>query len=203
MALEPLASLADLGVELGRTFDGAETARAMAQLGRASDVVRRYTGQQFTRVVNDVVVLTVDRGQVVLPQWPNEKPTLIEYADGSGVLGAASWWWGGVGVVDLSPPSWVANGPSAGYGRRAESVRVTYTHGYDPIPGDVAGVVLGMVGRVLAVPGLMPGLREGAVDDFRFVLGGAITTGAIALIPSEMQQLDMYKRRTRSVGLRT
>lgn len=198
--MDPLADLAYLLLEIGRALDGPETLRAQQQLERASDVVRSYTGQQFTRVEDDVAVLSVDRGQVVLPQWPNEKPTLIEYGDGSGVVGAGSWWWGGVGVVDLSPPSWVANGPSWP-SRRVESVRVTYTHGYAQIPGDVQGIVAGMVARVVAVPGLMPGLKDGAVDDFRFSLGGNLTTGSIALTPGEMQQLDAYRRRVRSVGL--
>ena len=205
MALEPLASLGDLDVELGRPLaeQGYEEAKALAQLSRASDAVRRYTGQQFTRVENDAVVLPVDRGQIVLPQYPADKPTLIEYADGSGVIGAASWWWGGVGIVDLTLPSWVANGPAWSSQRRAEALRVTYSHGYAEIPGDVVGIVVGMVARVLAVPGLMPGLREGAVDDFRFVLGGSLTTGAVALTPSEMSSLDIYRRRVGSVGFRT
>lgn len=198
MALAPFATPTDLVVTLGRALDQIEQARAEILLARASDRIRSYTGQQLTYVENDTQILRVDGGQVVLPQWPNQKPSQIAYADGSGVIAASAWWWGGVGVVDLSPPSWVANGPSWGSLRRVNTVAVTYTHGYEEIPGDIIDITVEMVSRVFAVPGLMPGLREGQIDDFRFALGGNLVTGQVALTDMNEADLDKYRRRTGS-----
>jgi len=175
--------------------------RATALLERASDVVRRYTGQTFTRVVDDTVTLRVDRGKLVLPQRPAEKPTRILNADG-GVLPPSAWWWGGLGIVEFGAPTWVANGPA--YARAPRVVTVTYTHGYEDedIPGDVQSIVCDVANRVYSSPASGPGLRSEGIDDYRYDMGGGVVTGALALVPSEMVILDRYRSRTGAVRLR-
>ncbi|AYN57415.1 head-tail adaptor [Arthrobacter phage Constance] len=196
MADPVLATVEQLEVRLGHTVDAD---RATALLEDASAIVRGYTRQYFTRVIDDVATLPVNRGKVILPQQPAEKPTLIARVDGTGVYPAASWWWGGVGIVEFGSPGWLANGPS--YGRSPRSVIVTYTHGYEDIPGDVVAIVCQMVARVIEGTDTH-GLRSESIDDYQYQLGGGIVSGAVALVPAEMHTLDRYRRRVGSVVLR-
>lgn len=190
-----LATVQQLEARLGQTVDAA---RATALLEDASAVVRGYTGQYFTRVLDDRVTFRVDRGSVVLPQRPADKPTLISEF-GGGVLPASAWWWGGIGVVEFGSPSWVANGPTVS--RFPRTVEITYSHGYAEIPGDVVAVVCQMVGRVILSEST-PGLMSEAIDDYQYRLGGGIVSGAVALVPAEKSILDRYRSRVGSVRLR-
>ena len=196
MADPALATVEQLQTGLGHTVDAP---RATALLERASAIVRGYTGQYFSRVEDDVVTLTVNRGEVTLPQRPAEKPTLISRADGTGIYPEGSWYWGGVGIVEFGSPSWLANGPSRT--RSPQAVTVTYTHGFEEIPDDVVAVVCQMVGRVLDGSDT-PGLRSESIDDYQYQMGGNIVSGAIALVPAEKEALDRYRRRTGSVAFR-
>ena len=197
MALPALALASDVADRLGRPLTvGAETTRTLALLGDASEKVRKYTGQQFSRVTDDVVLLRINRASVTLPQRPADKPTNIAYADGVGVIPTAAWWWGGLDSVDFMPPPWLGNGPAFVHLRKPTTVAVTYSHGFTVIPADVLGIVCAMVVRVIATGLVMPGLREGGLDDFKFVLGGTLTTGGLQLTADEKTELDPYKRRT-------
>lgn len=200
MALDPLATVADLEDRLGKPI--SNPIQAEAWLRDASALVRRYTRQQFTRVENDVIVLRVDRQSVYLPQRPADKPTDIVYADGQGVVSVSAWWFNGLDQVDFTPPAWLINGPAFNHLRRPTTVQITYSHGYPEIPDDIVSIVCSAVLRVAAAPGMMPGLRQGALDDFSFTLGGNLTTGAIQLTPDERSQLDTYRGRPRSAVLR-
>lgn len=203
MALAPLATTADLQARAGQPFTVEQTAQADALLLDASASVRNYTGQQFTRVTNDVATLRVSRGRVILPQRPADKPTSISYADGSGVISTAAWWWGGLEQVDLCPPSYIANGPTWWNRRVPEAVIVTYSHGYTEIPSDVVGVVCQMAIRVLFGAASSPGLRSEAIDDYQYALGGSLVSGTVALVPEEREILDRYRRRVGAVSLRS
>lgn len=196
MADPVLATIQQLEARLGHTVDAD---RATALLEDASAVVRGYTGQHFSRVVDDVATVAVNRGQLVLPQRPADKPSLIARVDGSGYYPAGAWWWGGVGVVEFGTPSWLANGPSSGSAPQA--VTVTYSHGFEEIPADVVAVVCQMVARVID-GGDTHGLRSESIDDYQYQMGGGIVTGAVALVPSEKETLDRYRRRSGSVGFR-
>lgn len=203
MSLTPLATPADLALRLQRTLTAGETSQAEALLRDASGKIRRYTRQDFTRVENDVVVLRVVEQRIVLPQRPADKPTSISYADGQGfVLSPVAWWFNGIDQVDFTPPTWLVNGPSFTFFRRPSTVSVTYSHGDTDIPDDILGIACAMVARVIAIPGLMPGLRSGALDDFQFALGGNLTTGALGFLPDEITTLDTYKHRPQSVMFR-
>lgn len=196
MADPVLATVEQLEARLGHTVDAD---RATALLEDASAIVRGYTRQYFSRVEDDVATIPVNRGQAVLPQRPADKPTLVARADGFGTYPASAWYWGGVGVVEFGSPSWVANGPS--HGRSPRAVTVTYSHGYEEIPGDVVAVVCQMVARVIEGTDTH-GLRSESIDDYQYQLGGGIVSGAVALVPAEMHTLDRYRRRVGSAVLR-
>lgn len=196
MADPVLATVEQLEARLGHTVDAD---RATALLEDASAIVRGYTRQHFSRVEDDEVTLPVSNGKIVLPQRPADKPTVVARVDGTGFFPASAWWWGGVGVVEFGSPSWVANGPS--YGSAPRSATVTYSHGYEEIPGDVVAVVCQMVARVIEGSDTH-GLRSESIDDYQYQLGGGIVSGAVALVPAEMHSLDRYRKRVGTVRLR-
>lgn len=193
----PLATVEELEARLGHTVDAT---RAFALLLDASNIVRGYTRQTISRVENDKAVLRFGHGRVILPQRPADKPTLVERADGSGAVPEVSWWWSGLDEIDFMNYALVANGPFYRHAMRA--VIVTYSHGYETIPGDVVAVVCQMVGRVLDSAVSSPGLRSEMIDDYKADLGGGLVSGSIALVPDEKETLDKYRRRAGSVGLR-
>lgn len=197
MDLPSLATITELETRLGHSVDSA---RGQALLSDASSVVRGYTRQTLSRVVDDTVVLRYIKGRVVLPERPCDKPTLVERADGTGVIPAISWWWSGLNEVEFYNDSLVANGPY--YRHAMRMVKVTYSHGYTEIPGDIVMIVCQMVGRVLDGAISTPGLRSEAIDDYKVDLGGYLSSGTIALVPEEKLILDRYRNRVGSVGLR-
>ena len=197
MALPTLATTAQLEARLGHPVDWD---RANALLEDASGIVRGYTRQTISRVDDDVATVRVERGAVVLPQRPADKPTQIVRADGTGTIPASGWWWTGVGVVEFNSPSWLANGPSRT--RSPGAVTITYSHGYEDVPADVVAIVCQMVGRVIDSGIASPGLDTESVDDYRAHMGAGLISGSVALTPDEKLSLDGYRKRNGSVKLR-
>jgi hypothetical protein len=197
MALPALATQVDLEARLGHTVDAD---RAAALLVDASATVRRYVRQQISRVVDDTVTVRVDRGRVVLPERPAEKPTQIVRADTGWVIPPAAWWWTGVGAVELFSPTWVGNGPTPGFrDSRLHAVTVTYTHGYEEIPQEIVKVVCQMVGRVIDGAFGSPGLRQEVIDDYTAMAGGSLVSGTVALVPEEKEDLEPFRVRRGSI----
>lgn len=197
MALPPLATVQQLEARIGHSVDEA---RAAALLDDASSIVRNYTRQTITRVENDRFTVRYSRGRVTLPERPADEPTLVERADGSGVIPHVSWWWSGLNEVEFYNSTLIANGPY--YRHAMRSVTVTYSHGYEEIPADIVAVVCQMVARVIDGAVTSPGLRSEAIDDYTAQLGGGLSSGTIALVPEESRVLDRYRRRGGSTALR-
>lgn len=200
MTLTTLATVADLEARSGLSFD--PPVRAEALLDDASAMVRSYTGQDFTLVEDDVVVLPVARGRISLPQRPAQNPSAISAILLQSVaLVTGGWQFDGIDCVYIGAPTWAINGPTIPC--EFHTAQVTYSHGYSVIPGDVVAVVCQMVLRVLQSPAATPGLRSEQIDDYQYALGGGLTSGTIALVPEEKVTLNRYRRRSGSVVLRT
>lgn len=120
----------------------------------ASDMVRDFLKQQLDQVTADVVVLDPINGATVkLPELPVASVDLVEYLDDT-----------------VTPPVWTTADPSTYTVARStgivaakpwtgicwpdepESWRVTYTHGFNPLPSSLLGVVLGVAARAYSSP---------------------------------------------------
>lgn len=122
---EYLASPADLAAELGVAVDDAEMLR---ELAAASQRFRSAVGHPVSLVERDEIVLDGDGSTVLVLPSPHvvavhevtvQGQTVdIEWSE-SGTLRRTQGW----------PDAWRA-------------VRVVYSHGWDPVPADVAGAVL-------------------------------------------------------------
>lgn len=95
-----------------------------------SAAFRRDTHQRIDRVVDDVEVLDGNRSRVLLlAQLPVVAVTAIE-VDGVSI-GATAGLWNERGIIRRSQA----------FPDTFRSVRVTYTHGYDPVPEDIAEAI--------------------------------------------------------------
>jgi hypothetical protein len=128
MALQttPLADPADLAVKLGKSADDAGVVLA---LNLASERFRGQTRNPISLVQHDSIVLDGAGTRVMrLPVWPVTEVVSVTVAN-----------------VTVTDPEWSADGLLRLHGRfpdRWRSVQVVYSHGHDPVPGDVQEVVL-------------------------------------------------------------
>lgn len=172
MSLPDLATLDDVSAILQRDLTQQEETYVARLLSQASALVRSWTRQTISQVVDDVVTLPGNWSNVLeLPQRPvaSVKSVLI-----NGATSPSTSWklvdnrlflstgpyqpdygampfqgpmlWGPAGSTygpQATGATW--QGPSA-------QVTVTYTHGYSDTPADITNVVAGMVALAVASP---------------------------------------------------
>jgi hypothetical protein len=137
VSLAPLASVDDLAAVLGEDCIAANDPRAAAALNAASALARMIARQTLSKVEGDVVELQTSGPELYLPERPVLDVAEIDlddcwYADP--ILAPGSYCWSENGLV---------RGPFSFNGR----VRVTYSHGYDPVPDDVRYAVADIAAR--------------------------------------------------------
>lgn len=201
MAVLPsLASVADLAVMLGRTLTPAQEAQAQALLDQASSVVRAYVRLDISRATT-TDVFTMRRadplrhgcgGVVTLPQRPVVAVTAVE-VDGAAVQ---DWWLEG---DQLLVRAWSWAQPPAVH--QPPQVDVTYTHGWDPVPGDLAAIVLQAANRVIVNPSGIRSETVGGISTTYLIPATGENLGVL-LSRTEMRVLDRYRRTAASVRVR-
>lgn len=200
MPLPSLATVADLATLLGRTFTPEQELQAQALLDQASSIVRAYVRQDITRATTTDTftmrradpVLHRCSGMVTLPQRP------IVDIDTVAINGTetSDWWQDG---NDLLLRSWAWDHPPAAH--RAPQVTVTYTHGWDEIPGDIQAIVLQAANRVIVNPS---GIRSETVggESVTYLIPAAGEYLGVLLSRTEQKVLDRYRRTASTVNLR-
>lgn len=214
MDLPPLASVAALEHAMQVAPGSLDVAQAELALRRASARVRRYTGQIFTLVENETVLLRGGERVLVLPQ----RPVVVDAEHPLGVAEIPDW--GGVEVACIEDRDftrlgaeltrgypWYNTSRLAGWPWRrvqgvwAPRVRVTYSHGEEDedVPEDVTDIVLDLGTMNMVNP---RGLREEsvAIDDFsRSQTYATETIGNARLTSAHKADLRPYKRGAFSV----
>ncbi|MEU3665750.1 hypothetical protein [Streptomyces virginiae] len=194
MALPAFATAADLAAATQRSDLSVESADLA--LASASAVIRSWTRQSITQVIDDVVTLRVLHDyELILPQRPVASVSQVR-------------------VNGLTLLDWVLSGDrllrTGGWRRLPGTttypdpglVEVTYTHGYAEIPDEVRAVCIDLAAMTLTNPG---GLRERerVIDDWRQRDVYAMETlGSGTLSAAHMAMLSAYRRRIGTVGLR-
>jgi hypothetical protein len=179
--VDPLASVADLQARMARDLTPREASvRAPALLRDASSRVRSYTGQTISREVSTDVLVPVTFGRLELPQGP--VVTVSSVADTEGNDLAVLWPMSTdlrlVGLTGLVTYQYV---------------KVTYTHGWDPVPDDLVAVVCQIAGRALGVPMEQSGITQESIDAYSYGVGSAAASGGLGLLDGERQVLDGYR----------
>ena len=210
--LPDLATLEDVQAILQRDLTSAEITNGTRLIGMASGLVRRYTRQNITQVVDDVVVLPGNWSNVL--QLPERPVTSVSSVTMNGAtmpttawrlmdseklfIGTGSWQtdygtmlWGGSALYG---PAGSNNGPQATgaswQGPQAQ-VTVTYTHGYEQVPADVVNVVAGMVALAIASP---VGVNMEKIGGYQVAYSRS-EGGSMVIQPADKEVLNFYRKR--------
>lgn len=201
-ALAPLATLDEVQLLHG-PFEDEQLDKVKALLEAASGAVRRFCRQTISLVVDDeIVVPSTGTNDLDLWEQPVLAVTEVEvmspwFAEGSFPEGVFSWTASGA-LHRLDGLSW---------GSRYDPVRVVYTHGFEPVPADLSGLVAAKVAASLmsadANPGGLRSLQVGAMSEtYSNAAGSMASLGASALSEEERAYLreSGYRRTVASVG---
>ncbi|KUL59681.1 hypothetical protein ADL32_19125 [Streptomyces albidoflavus] len=201
MAVLPsLVTVAELAALLGRTFTPAQEAQAQALLDQASSVVRAYVRQDLTRATSTLTVsmrradpvLHRCGGLVTLPQRPVVD---VESVSVDGVS-TQDWWQEGQEIL-LRSGAW-SSPPTA---HRPPQVTVTYTHGFDPAPGDIKAIVAQAANRVMVNPGAVRSETVGG-ESVTYLIPATGEALGVLLSRTEQRVLDRYRRTSGTVQVR-
>lgn len=178
-----LATVADVETILGRELTGDEETRYERLLEMKSRVVRAYTGQ-FLEEVTETVTLTPDAwGQVRLPQRPVTAVTSVT-VDGE--------------TVDADGYTWTPSGTLARvYGYWSRPVVVNYTHGYNPIPDDIAMVVAEMAVAGASSSSAPSGVKSESIGSYSVSYSDTQSSSVSA---AHASILDRYKANGRPIS---
>ncbi|MEU6437427.1 hypothetical protein ABZ874_24260 [Streptomyces albidoflavus] len=198
--LPSLVTVAELAALLGRTFTPAQETQAQALLDQASSVVRAYVRQDLTRATSTLTVsmrradpvLHRCGGLVTLPQRP-----VVDIASVSvGGVSTQDWWQEGQEIL-LRSGSW--SSPPAAH--RPPRVTVTYTHGFDPVPGDIKAIVAQAANRVMVNPGAVRSETVGG-ESVTYLIPATGEALGVLLSRTEQRVLDRYRRTSGTVQVR-
>jgi hypothetical protein len=183
-----------LGVEL---LAGAEFFRADGLLTLASGLIQDEARQKIERVENDVLTIrgTTDE-RIPLPERPVIEISSVKL-DGGAISG---WYQDG---DELARPKRWQRDPalaSSGFGRPRQTLEITYTHGYQEIPGVVVTVCLEMVVRAWVNPGAVAQERVGDVSVY-YANVGYQPTGLLMSIDERRAIRKFFGTRARSVRI--
>ena len=210
MALNPLATVADLEAAMQRDPGTLPVASANLALRRASARVRFYTRQTITLVEGDTVLLRGGERVLRLPQAPvvvddTHELTVVELGEMGGIevpaLEDRDFTRLGNELTRGYP--WYAPTRTMGWPWRqqlgvwAPRVRVTYSHGEVEVPDDIVDIVLDLASMNMGNP---ENLRSVAIDDYSRTFASE-TIGNAKLTPGHKADLRPYRRAAFSVVL--
>lgn len=180
-----LITVEELEAFMGRDFTETEESQAEVIIDLVSSVIETETGCSFVLKQDDMIRVQADGyGIIELGSPPvHDVVELVDIKTGEELTG---WTWDGfVAVVGLDPE---------------KSVLLTYSHGYDSVPGDIKAVAMGACSRVMYNPS---GLRQetvGAISVTYPGIGGE--AGTINFSNLEKKVLGKYGNQTYSMRMR-
>jgi hypothetical protein len=187
---ELLATAADLRLKL-KDPAGFDVDEAELLLRIASGEVRAATGQLFDLVEDDVIILNGSGTRtLLLPRTPVLEVTelleayntadevALEYSPAS--PHDVGFEWSASGILRRLPAGTL-------FSSRYRWYRAVVSHGWDVVPDEVGGIVLGLVARVWGNP---EGMRTESMGRYSYTLAGA--DAGIGLFQAELDALAPY-----------
>lgn len=180
-----LITLEELEAFMGREFTVSEEAQAEAIIDAVSAVIEGETGCSFTLKTDDMIRVQAD-GYGIIDLLSAPVHDVVELVDIKTGEEINNWTWDGMqAVVGLNPE---------------QAVLLTYTYGYESVPGDIKSVAKGMASRIMYNPS---GLRQetvGAISVTYPGIGGE--AGTINFSNLEKKILANYSSRVYSMRMR-
>ena len=180
----------DLATRLGLIFSQAEQTRADALLTSASALIQDEAKQVIALVTNDVWETPGTTDEVIrLPERPVVSVASVTL-DGQPLVQGTDWYLDGDSIRRIPVVTTVLTGGlideaftfplGTGFGWPAQTLAITYTHGYATIPGTVKEICLEAVVRVWVNPGSVAREAVGntltVYDNNRFSPSGMLLT---------------------------
>jgi hypothetical protein len=203
-----LATLADVTARSPRALTSAEQTRATVLLGDASALVRTYTGQTFTTVTDDTVILRPTGAYLVLPNPPVTAVSEVRGVDETGAPGSliVGWVWDGLERIDITTVGLFGGDPWWPWPSGPESFQVVYDHGVAAATDDVVGVVCGMVLRTILAPSPVEGMSAERIGVYSYQMsqqvGGGSTGPMVRLSEQDKEALSAYRPKVGSAQVR-
>lgn len=171
-----LATVANLSAILRRDIDPDDPA-ALAALDTASAFVEAYLGQPV-ELVDETVILDGSGTRVLLlPAYPVTDVDVVGIDD-EVLEPGIDYEWSKTGELRRRGGPW----PST-----LRSIAVTYSHGFDPVPDAIVGVVTAMAARLYDTP---LSVRQESIGGYSVTYTG----GGATLQAAEIMVLDRYRR---------
>lgn len=167
--MQPLASVTELELHLGRTLD---TDTATQALELASGAVRAYCKWNLSYTIDDVMEVYGDGSHILtLPTLCliDVKEIIVDLVDLGPLTRSVDLMWTRKGQIKYTP-GWCKD----------QVVLVTCDHGYDPIPDVIRLVTLDAAARQLANPEGLVASRVGEVS--RTYTSTSVTTANLTTL---------------------
>jgi hypothetical protein len=223
MALPALALTTDVEAMFGRALTAIELPYATRLIAIGSALVRRYTRQDISQTLADVITLhgNWDR-TLVVPQRPvtnvasvtvngtpwsssqfkwNRMGDLTVFS-GSFMPDYRSGSFAGINSSLIGPAGSSSPGPNptgpTWQGPSAD-VAITYDHGFATNPDEIANIIAGMVATQMATS---PGVIREDIGGYRiFYSKSSDSGGGLLLTDEDKKTLDFYRKRTMSASI--
>ena len=164
---------------------GLSDTRARRLLDDATDEIRSYVGRHLSVVPDDEVTLPGTWStRLRLPNAPLTAAPSAVTLDGTALMVDADYEWQRGGVL-IRPSGW---------GGADIEIVVTYSHGLDPIPGQVRSACLKLAA---ASASLTPGVSQESIDGYSV----SYAQGSGVLTDMELRILNQLRGRTRAVPM--
>lgn len=192
---------ADVEAFLQVTVPAAKMASVARAIAEATEAIRNYCHQYIERVAGETIMLDCAGGsRLFLPELPvTSVASVVE--DGELLVAGADedYQLGQHGVLHRVGQDWESG---------IQIIRVTYTHGYDPIPADVRDVCTRAASRAYQAGmkasemAAVPGVQAKSLGDFSVQFGGEAgaagesvlgASAAPMLLRSEERVLNRYR----------
>lgn len=183
-----LANINDLMDITGESYTDDQVWRLTTLLGNASRAIQVYTGQKIARqthIWRPKVAWTLH-----IPQMPDVEITSVQNSNSQDV----TYTFDGYDTIWLTNPIFASFEVDPILPISLNRLIVTYVAGYDFIPEDIKNICVQMAMRAYGSDPAKSGYTQEAVTNYSYQQGQAAASGAIGMLPIEMQALLKYKR---------
>lgn len=182
----------DFAARLGLTLSDDEAFRVETLLSLASDLIRDEAQQQLSLAEEIITIPGTTDEMIKLPQRPVVAVSSVTL-DGVPLLEGGDWYRDGNTIVRRRTSVSVLAGTldvlalGHGFGWPAQTLEITYTHGYADLPASLKAICLEAAVRVWVNPGSVAQEREGETSTLYHYASSSSDAAGLLLTHAEQQ----------------